>query len=235
MITVHHLNNSRSQRVLWLLEELALPYEIVKYARDPRTMLAPASLRAIHPLGKSPVITDGDVTMAESGAILEYLVETYGKPAGASPREAPGDVAPLVAPAPGTPAYRQVRYFMHYAEGSLMPLLVMKLVFNKVKADAPLLMRPIARAIAGQVSRRFLDPNIATHLAFLGDHLGKQAWFAGDAFTAADIQMSFAVEGAIARTGGAISPSLTEWLARIQGRPAYRRAIERGGEHRAMS
>jgi len=217
MITVHHLNNSRSQRVLWLLEELELPYEIVKYERDPKTLLAPASLRAIHPLGKSPVITDGDATLAESGAILEYLVETHGK----------GRLVPAV----GTPAHRHYRYFMHYAEGSLMPFLVMKLVFNKVKTDAPFLIRPIAKGISGMVSSRFLDPNLTTHLAFLADHLGKHAWFAGDAFTAADVQMSFPIEGAVARVGSGISPKLTEWLAKIQARPAYRRAIEKGGEY----
>ena len=217
MITVHHLNNSRSQRVLWLLEELELPYEIVKYERDRKTLLAPASLRAIHPLGKSPVITDGDATLAESGAIIEYLVDTHGKG--------------RLVPAAGTPAYRHYRYFMHYAEGSLMPFLVMKLVFNKIRTDAPFLVRPIAKAIAGQVANQFLDPNLATHLAFLADHLGKHAWFAGDEFTAADVQMSFPVEGAVARAGGGISPKLTEWLARIQARPAYRKAIERGGEY----
>src|ERR1041384_2433786 len=146
MITVHHLNNSRSQRVLWLLGELELPYEIVKCERDPKTMLAPPSLRAVHPLGKSPVITDGDATLAESGAILEYLLETHGKGA--------------LVPATGTPAYRDYRYFMHYAEGSLMPFLVMKLVFNKIKTDAPFLVRPIAKAIAGTVSKQFLDPNL---------------------------------------------------------------------------
>ena len=220
MITVHHLNNSRSQRVLWLLEELGLPYEIVKYERDPKTMLAPASLRAIHPLGKSPVITDGDATLAESGAILEYLVETHGKGA--------------LAPAAGTLAHRHYRYFMHYAEGSLMPLLVMKLVFNKVKTDAPFLIRPIAKAISGQVSRRFLDPNLATHLSFLGGHLAKHSWFTGDVFTAADVQMSFPIEGAVARAVDRIPPPITEWLGRIQGRPAYRRAIERGGEHKVL-
>ena len=218
MITVHHLNNSRSQRVLWLLEELELPYEIVKYERDPRTMLAPPSLRAVHPLGKSPVITDGDATLAESGAILEYLVETYGKG--------------TVAPAPGTPAYRQYRYFLHYAEGSLMPFLLLKLVFSKVKTDAPFLVRPIAKTIANTVGSRFVDPNLASHLAFLAEHLGKHAWFAGDHFTAADVQMSYPVEGAVARAGDAIPPKLTEWLARIQARPAYRRAIERGGDYR---
>jgi glutathione S-transferase len=217
MITVHHLNNSRSQRVLWLLEELALPYEIVKYERDPKTMLAPQSLRAVHPLGKSPVITDGDATIAESGAILEYLVETHGKGG--------------FAPAPGTPAYRLYRYFMHYAEGSLMPILLLKLVFNKVKTDAPFLVRPIAKTIAGTVSSRFIDPNLSTHLTFLAEHLTKHAWFAGDEFTAADVQMSYPVEGAVARADGGISPRLTEWLARIQARPAYRRAIERGGDY----
>jgi glutathione S-transferase len=221
MITVHHLNNSRSQRVLWLLEELELPYEIVKYERDPETMLAPASLRAIHPLGKSPVITDGDATLAESGAILEYLVETHGKGA--------------LAPAAGTQAYRHYRYFMHYAEGSLMPLLVMKLVFNRIKTDAPFLFRPFARAIAGTVSRRFLAPNLATHLGFLGGHLAKHSWFTGDAFTAADVQMSFPIESAVARADDRIPPSITEWLGRIQARPAYRRAIERGGDHKVLS
>ncbi|HEY0986236.1 MAG TPA: glutathione S-transferase [Kofleriaceae bacterium] len=221
MITVHHLNNSRSQRILWLLEELELPYEIVRYERDPKTMLAPASLRAIHPLGKSPVITEGDATIAESGAILEYLVETHGKGA--------------LVPAPGTLAYRHYRYFLHYAEGSLMPLLVMKLVFNKVRTDAPILVRPIARTIAGTVSRRFLDPNLATHLGFLGGHLAKHTWFTGDAFTAADVQMSFPIEGAVARSGDRIPPPLTEWLGRVQARPAYRRAIERGGDFKVMS
>jgi len=220
MITLHHLNNSRSQRILWLLEELALPYEIVKYERDPKTMLAPPSLRKIHPLGKSPVITDGDATLAESGAILEYLVETHGKG--------------QLAPAPGTPEHRLYRYFLHYAEGSLMPLLLMKLVFNKVKTDAPFFIRPIAKGIAGMVGSKFLDPNIANHLAFLGDHLTKHAWFAGDAFSAADIQMSYPIEGAVARAGTGISPKLTEWLGRIQGRPAYRKAIERGGEYNAV-
>jgi glutathione S-transferase len=218
MITVHHLNNSRSQRVLWLLEELELPYEIVKYERDPKTLLAPASLRAVHPLGKSPVITDGDATLAESGAILEYLVETYGKG--------------RLVPAAGTPAYRHYRYFMHYAEGSLMPFLVMKLVFNKIRTDAPFVVRPIAKGIAGTVSSRFLDPNLKAHLTFLAEHLGKHTWFAGDAFTAADVQMSFAIEGAVARAGSGISPKLTEWLARIQARPAYRKALERGGEYK---
>jgi glutathione S-transferase len=220
MITVHHLNHSRSQRVLWLLEELELPYEIVKYERDAKTMLAPASLRAIHPLGKSPVITDDGATIAESGAILEYLVDTYGKG--------------RMAPAPGTPAYRDYRYFMHYAEGSLMPLLVMKLVFNKVKTDAPFIVRPIAKVIAGTVGKQFLDPGLAAHVGFLTEHLTKHAWFAGDAISAADVQMFFAVEGLVAR-GGADSPKLTAWLAKVHDRPAFKKAIEKGGPYKIMS
>jgi glutathione S-transferase len=183
-------------------------------------MLAPASLRAIHPLGKSPVITDGDATLAESGAIIEYLVDTYGQG--------------KLAPGPGTSAHRLYRYFLHYAEGSLMPLLVMKLVFSKVKTDAPLLVRPIAKIIAGTVDSRFLDPNIATHLEFLSEHLAKHAWFAGDVFSAADVQMSFPIEGAVARAGTSVSPRLTEWLGRIQSRPAYRKALERGGEYKVL-
>jgi glutathione S-transferase len=220
MITVHHLNHSRSQRVLWLLEELELPYEIVKYERDAKTMLAPKSLRAIHPLGKSPVITDDGNTIAESGAILEYLVETYGKG--------------RLAPARGTPAWRDYQYFMHYAEGSLMPFLVMKLVFNKVQTDAPFLVRPIAKVISSTVSRQFLDPSLENHAEFLADHLSKHAWFAGEEISAADVQMFFAVEGLVAR-GGAKSPKLTEWLAKVHARPAFKKAIERGGAYKILS
>jgi glutathione S-transferase len=220
MITVHHLNHSRSQRVLWLLEELELPYEIVKYERDAKTMLAPRSLRAIHPLGKAPVITDGGATLAESGAILEYLVDTYGKG--------------RMAPAPGTQAWRDYRYFMHYAEGSLMPLLVMKLVFNKVQTDAPFLVRPIAKGIASTVGKQFLDPSLEAHIGFLADHLAKHAWFAGDEISAADVQMFFAVEGLVAR-GGADSPKLNDWLAKVHARPAFKKAIERGGPYQIKS
>jgi glutathione S-transferase len=220
MITVHHLNHSRSQRILWLLEELELPYEIVKYERDAKTMLAPKSLRAIHPLGKAPVITDAGATIAESGAILDYLVETYGKG--------------RMAPARGTPAWRDYQYFMHYAEGSLMPVLVMKLVFNKVKTDAPFLVRPIAKVIASTVSRQFLDPNLENHVRFLSEHLAKHAWFAGEEISAADVQMFFAVEGLVAR-GGADAPKLTEWLTKVHARPAFKKAIERGGAYKILS
>lgn len=219
MITVHHLNHSRSQRVLWLLEELELPYEIVKYERDPATMLAPKSLEAIHPLGKSPVITEGDATIAESGAILEYLVETHGKG--------------RFAPPAGTPAHRHYRYFMHYAEGSLMPYLLLKLITRKLKeAKVPFFVKPIAGKIADKLAGDFVDPNVRRHVAFLGDHLAKHRWFAGDELSAADIQMSYPVEAIVARAGELSPPaSLVDFVKRCKERPAFQRALARGGPY----
>ncbi len=217
MITVHHLNNSRSQRVLWLLEELELPYELVKYERDPKTLLAPASLQQVHPLGKSPVITDAGVTIAESGNILEYIVDTYGK-------------GRLVPPA-GTPGYRDVRYFMHYAEGSLMPFLLLKLIFSKVKrAPVPFFVKPITRKIADGVSAQFVTPNLVRHLAFLDQHLAKHTWFGGDELTIADIQMSYPLEAIVARAKDLdVSPRIVDIVKRMQARPAYKRALDKGG------
>ena len=215
VITVHHLNNSRSQRVLWLLEELGVPYEIVKYERDPKTLLAPKSLEAVHPLGKSPVISDSGNTIAESGAILEYLVDTYGDG--------------RLVPARGTPAYLHYRYFMHYAEGSLMPYLLMKIVFAKVKsAPVPFFVKPIANKIADKVGADYLDPNLSRHLAFLNAHLAKHTWFAGDELTAADIQMSYPAEALVERAGalGELG-KVAEFVRRIQARPAYQRALAR--------
>lgn len=215
MITVHHLNNSRSQRVLWLLEELDLPYEVRRYQRDSKTMLAPPELRAVHPLGKSPVITDGAITVAESGAIFEYLLAQYGDG--------------RLQPAAGTPERLRYSYWMHYAEGSLMPLLVMSLIFSRIVSGTPAPLRPVAKAIVGGAQRRFLGPNLKTHLDYCEAELGKHPWFAGDAFTAADIQMSFDCEAAAARGDGASRPHLAAFLQRIHARPAYRRALERGG------
>jgi glutathione S-transferase len=223
MIVVHHLNNSRSQRVLWLLEELGLPYDITRYQRDPKTMLAPPELRAVHPLGKSPVITDGEgddrITVAESGAIVEYLIERYGQ-------------GRLVPPA-GTPERRRWTYWLHFAEGSAMPPLLLKLIFDRIETGPmPFFARPIARAIARKVKDGFVLPNITAQLAFMESELSKSAWFAGDEFTAADIQMSFALEAAASR-GGLDSryPRLSDWLTRIHARPAFRRALERGGPY----
>ncbi|HXZ50753.1 MAG TPA: glutathione S-transferase [Burkholderiales bacterium] len=219
MIVVHHLNNSRSQRVLWLLEELGLAYEVKRYQRDAKTMLAPPELRQVHPLGKSPVITDGELTLAESGAILEYLVERYG--------------AGRLAPAPGTPERLRYRYWMHYAEGSLMPPLLLKLVFNRVEsAPMPFFARPVARGIARRMKQSFIDPQIVRHLDYLEAELGKYTWFAGADFSAADIQMSFPLEAAAARGGlDAGRPRLMGFLERIHARPAYRRALEAGGPY----
>ena len=222
MIVVHHLNNSRSQRVLWLLEELGLAYDIKLYERDKKTMLAPPELRKIHPLGKSPVVTDGDLTLAESGAIVEYLVERYGDGCLAPPRE--------------EPAYLRYRYWLHYAEGSLMPLLLLKLVFDKIETTPmPFFVKPIANAISSKAKSSFIMPQIDTHLDYLEAELSKGAWFVGDEFTAADVQMSFPIEAAAARGGlGASRPRLMDYLHRIHARPAYKRAVERGGEYELL-
>jgi glutathione S-transferase len=219
MITVHHLNNSRSQRVLWLLEELGLEYEVRRYQRDPKTMLAPPELRAVHPLGKSPVAVDGDLVLAESGAILEYLVDTYGKG--------------RFSPARGTPEWLRYRYWMHYAEGSAMPPLLLKLVFDQVgKAKMPFFVKPVARAIAARARDGFIQPQIEQHLDFMETELGRSTWFAGDQFSAADVQISFPLEAAAARGGLDVTrPLLHDFLARIHARPAYKRAIARGGEY----
>jgi glutathione S-transferase len=223
MIVVHHLNNSRSQRVLWLLEELGLEYEVVRYERDPQTMLAPASLRAIHPLGKSPVITDGALTIAESGAIIEYLIERYG--------------AGRLIPAPASAERLQYTYWLHFAEGSAMPPLLMKLVFDKIERQPmPFFIKPIARAIAQRVKGSFISPQIESQLNFIEATLAAQAWLAGAAFSAADIQMSFPLEAAQAR-GGSVAdrPMLRAYLERIHQRPAYLRALERGGPYALLS
>ncbi|HEX7988370.1 MAG TPA: glutathione S-transferase [Duganella sp.] len=222
MIVVHHLNNSRSQRVLWLLEELGLEYEIVRYQRDPKTMLAPPELRAIHPLGKSPVITDDGVVVAESGAIVEYLVETYG-------------AGRLVPPA-GTAERRRWTYFLHFAEGSAMAPLLMKLVFDRVETSpAPFFVKPIAKAIARKVKGSYIEPQIEAQLTYLENELATSPWFAGAEFSAADIQMSFPLEAAAARAGlDASRPKLTDFLRRIHARPAFQRAIERGGPYELL-
>lgn len=221
MITVHHLNNSRSQRVLWLLEELGLPYEIKHYQRDAKTSLAPPELRQVHPLGKSPVITDGGLTVAESGAILEYLVDRHGQ----------GRLKPT-----GEQDLLHYRYFMHFAEGSAMPPLVMKLVFSKIKrAPMPFFVKPIAKGIADKVLSSFVQPNIDRQLKFLEAELASRPWFAGAKFSAADVQMSFPVEAAAARGGMDGYPKLKAFLDHIHARPAYKKALERGGPYDLMS
>jgi glutathione S-transferase len=222
MIVVHHLENSRSQRVLWLLEELDLPYEIRRYQRDPETLLAPPSLRAVHPLGKSPIIADGTATLAESGAIIEYLVERYG--------------GGRLVPAAGTQERRRYTYWLHYAEGSAMPLLLLGLVASRMDGpQVPWFARPVARGIAARLRERFVAPQLKLHLDFMEGELSGRDWFAGPDFTAADVQMSFPLEAAAARAGlDATRPRLWEWLARIRARPAYQRALSRGGPHHIL-
>ncbi|MFC0228092.1 glutathione S-transferase family protein [Serratia aquatilis] len=216
MITVHHLNNSRSQRILWFLEELGVPYQIQRYQRDAVTMLAPKELQRIHPLGKSPVIVDGDLTLAESGAIIEYLQEAY-------------DAQGLFKPAEFH-ARQEYRYWLHYAEGSLMPLLVMKLVFNRLgQPPVPWVIRPLAGAIGKGVQKEYLDKQIATHRNYLDQHLNKSAWFVGNQFSAADVQMSFPLEALAGRGGLDGYPALQDFLRRIHARPAYQRGLELGG------
>ena len=217
MITVHHLNNSRSQRILWLLEELGVPYEVKRYERDAKTMLAPPELHAVHPLGKSPVITDGDKTIAETGAIVEYLLDTYGEG--------------RLAPAAGTPEHLRYVYWLHFAEGSAMPPLVMTLVFSAIPARVPFFIRPVAKLISETVQKNFLRPNIEAQLTLMESELANGGWFAGEAFTAADVMMSFPVEAAATRGGLGEAPKLKAWLARIHARPAYQAALQRGGAY----
>jgi glutathione S-transferase len=223
MLTVHHLDTSRSQRILWLLEELGVPYELRLYKRDPQTRLAPPELKRVHPLGKSPVITDGDTVVAESGAIIEYLVERYGN-------QAHVELAHLEPPR-GTAEHRQCRFWMHYAEGSLMNWLLIKLVFDTIpRQPMPFFVRPIARALCGKVQQNLVAPNVQTALGFMNDHLASHRWFAGEHLTMADFQMSFAVEAALVRGGNeAMWPHLTAYRQRMQARPAYQRALSKGG------
>ncbi len=216
MITVHHLNNSRSQRVLWLLEELGCEYQLVRYQRDPHSLLAPPELKRIHPLGKSPVITDGGQTLAESGAIVEYLIERYGNG--------------RLRPPAGSPERLRYTYWLHYAEGSAMPLLLLKLVFLRLPRPVPALIRPIVRAVARRAQQSLIDPQLKTHIDFWEGELGKSTWFAGEELTGADVQMSFPLEAAAARAGIALGPRVSGFLERIHARPAYRRALEAGGE-----
>jgi glutathione S-transferase len=217
VITVHHLNNSRSQRVLWLLEELGVDYEVKCYQRDPKTLFAPAALRAVHPLGKSPVLVENGITIAESGAIVEYLIERHG--------------GGRLIPAAGTPERLRYTYWLHFAEGSAMTPLLLALLFGRLpRQPMPFFVRPIARGICSKVLATFVEPQLRTQQKFMEDELENSTWFAGEEFTAADTQMSFVVEASAARGGlHRTRPRLIAWLERIHGRPAYKRALEKGG------
>jgi len=204
MIRVHHLNNSRSQRVLWLLEEIGLAYDIVRYQRNPKTMLAPDALKRVHPLGKSPVIEDGGHVFAETGLIVEYLVERYGR---------------QLAPPRDSDLYWRYKYWLHYAEGSMMPPLLLKLVIDRL-------------GVLALPARGFVKNQLNLHLDYLEAELGAEPWFVGEHFSAADIMLSFPLEAARARAGlDEKRPRLMDFLERIHGRPAYARALEKGGPY----
>ena len=218
-LVVHHLENSRSQRVLWLLEELGLAYEVKRYERDKKTSLAPPELAAIHALGKSPVLSDGKTVVAETGAIVEYLLDQAGDDA--------------LRPKRGSADGLRFTYWLHFAEGSAMPPLVMALIFNKIRTGPmPFFAKPIAKAIANKVMGGFVQPTLDKQLAFMEAELATRPWFAGKAFSAADIMMSFPLEAATSRGGlDAKYPRLTDFVARSHARPAYQRALERGGPY----
>lgn len=219
MLTVHHLENSRSQRILWLLEELGVDYEIQRYDRDSTTGLAPPELFAVHPLGKSPVITDDGVTVAESGLIVEYLIEKYGN----------GQLMPEIA----TPEYLQFRYWIHYAEGTFMPLMIISLILTRIEtAPIPFFLKPVARKIAEKTRAAYSGPNTKLNLDYLESTLQNSTWFCGSEMSGADIMMSFPVETAATRTNLTINyPALEEFRQRIRKRPAYERALEKGGPY----
>jgi glutathione S-transferase len=218
MITVHHLENSRSQRILWLLEELQLPYTVQRYERDAESGLAPEALKRVHPLGKSPLIEFEGRVVAESGAIVEYLIDLADN-AGLRPTDAD--------------TLQDYRYWLHYAEGSLMPLLVMSLVFSAIpKKPMPFFVRPIARALCDRVRSQFLTPNVRAHADLIEQHLAAQEWFAGASLSGADILMSFPLEAMLGRTVSVERyPAMAAYLQRLQQREAYRRALERGGPY----
>ncbi|GAC1453256.1 MAG: glutathione S-transferase [Steroidobacteraceae bacterium] len=222
MITVHHLNNSRSQRILWLLEELGCEYEIRRYQRDPQSLLAPPELRRVHPLGKSPVISNGADIVAESGAIIEYLLDGYGNG--------------RLRPAQGTAERRRYTYWLHYAEGSALTPLLLKLIFSRLpRGPMPFVARPVVKAVANRVQQGYIDPQIKAHADYWESELGKSLWFAGDEFSAADIQMSFPLESAAARAGGQLGDKTRAFLGRIHERPAYQRALQAGGDYQPLA
>lgn len=216
MITVHHLDNSRSQRILWLLEELGLPYEIKAYKRG-KDMLAPPELKAVHPLGKAPVISDGALVVAETGAIMDYILTTYGH----------GQFMPMI----GTEARFQYTYWMHHAEGTAMTPLLLKLVTGAIKSQSPWLIKPVANRIADSIDAALVTPNLNTNIDFWENTLTGSPWFAGAEFSAADIIMSFPLEAAASRARARTRPYISAWLEKIHARPAYQKALARGGPY----
>lgn len=217
MLVVHHLENSRSQRILWMLEELELDYEIRHYKRDAQTQLAPKALREVHPLGKSPLLEDKGRIIAETGNIIEHILDHHAGGRLATPH--------------GTQERDELRYWLHYAEGSAMPPLLIKLVLDNMSTRAPFFIKPFINAATGQVNQRFLQPQIDTHFGYIDAHLAKTGWFVGQAFSAADVMMSFPLEAAVSRTSAGQLDSIRTFLEKIHARPAYRKALEKGGPY----
>ncbi len=215
-IVLHHLNNSRSQRILWLLEEIGVAYSVKHYQRDAKTNLAPPELKSIHALGRSPVLTHGDLVIAESGAIIEFLVDNY---------------APHLKPI-STQDNLQYRFWMHFAEGSLMPPLVARLVLGKAREKAgPFFIKPIVNKLVDGIIDAYYGPNLEQSLKYVNDHLTDNEWFAGDNLSGADIQMSFPLEAMQGRVGKGLYPAIDEFVQRIHARDAYQRGLEKGGEY----
>lgn len=221
MIIIHHLQNSRSQRLIWLMEELGLEYEVKVYARDPVTNLAPAEYRALHPLGKAPVVSVDGKVLVETGAIIDYFMDRYPEK--------------NLCPPLNHAARDRYQYWMHAGEGSLMPLLVMTLFFNRMETSPPFFIRPIVKAVTGRVREAYLTPSTRKMLDYIEAELGRSDWFAGDEMTAADIMMSFPVEAAMSRANtGKACPNTLAWLERIHARPGYKIAVEKGGEQKIL-
>ncbi len=219
MITLHHLNNSRSQRILWLLEEIEANYQVKHYQRDSQSQLAPAELKQIHPLGKSPLISDDGKVIAESAVIIDYLINKY------APDWKQMDST--------TEDAIQYNYWMHFAEGSLMPPLLLRLVFEKIKnSKMPFFIKPIANGISEKVLSSFVTPNITANLSFIENYLEDKQWFVGDQLSGADIQMSFPLEACVSRgIATEKQPNIIAFVKNLQQRPAYQRALQQAGDY----
>ena len=219
MLTLHHLNNSRSQRILWLLEELGVDYNIEHYQRDSSTNLAPDSLRAVHPLGRSPVLTTPEGAIAESGAIVEYLVRKHGQTHFTSPESGEN--------------LQQYLFWLHFAEGSLMPPLVARLVLEKArqKGSKPFFIKPITNKLIDGILNAYYGPNLAQSLRYVESYLAHHTWFAGEQPTGADVQMIFPLESLVASGNAKDFPAIREYVKRVHARPAYKQALEKGGEY----
>ncbi|WP_026376587.1 glutathione S-transferase family protein [Aestuariibacter salexigens] len=221
MLVVHHLNNSRSQRILWMLEELGAEYRIETYQRDSKTNLAPEALKKVHPLGKSPVLTDGELAIAESGAIIDYLARRFDEP--------------TLIPAPDTPEFLKYTYWLHFAEGTLMPPMVAKIVFDNVRKKTKFPIKILAGKIADTIMASYYGPIIKSSLKYVDEHLADNTWFAGDELTGADVQMSFPLEAAVAGGVAKGYVNIQRFVKQVHSREAYKRALQKGGEYNYAS